>query len=477
MDKVVVIGGGISGLATAYRLVQEANRRNRPVEVVVLEQLSRPGGTMRTHKVDGFTIEAGPNGFLDSRVSIMALARDLGIADRLQRADDGAKKRYICRGGKLVRLPESPAAFLKSPLLSVGGKARLMMEMWAPPKSQWDETVGEFAARRLGSEARDYLIAPMVSGIFAGDADRLSLECAFPRIAELEAVYGGLFKGMFGVMAERRRAGVKSSAGPAGPAGPSGLLTSLPEGIEGLVLALTDALGDRVLSGVEVETVERGGACWLVRATQDGRERTFVADAVVLASPSFISADLIRGLGGPLPGLLASIPYSPISVVATAFDADAFDGPLDGFGFLAPKVENRKILGALWDSSVYPGRAPQGKVLVRSMLGGAWSPDRAFWGDDEILDVVMGELRALMNVQKDPIFSRIYRWEKGIPHYERGHKAKLTLIEKARVKFAGLHLCSNAYRGISVDDCARSAAEEAVAVADYLWSNGEGRGA
>jgi oxygen-dependent protoporphyrinogen oxidase len=461
MDRVVIVGGGISGLATAFRIRQAVP----DVALTMIEALDRPGGKMDTERVEGFTIEHGPNGFLDGKPEALQLAADLGLA--VVHASDFAKKRFVCRGGRLRALPDSPAAFLKSQLLSWSGKWRLLREPWAAPMPPGvDETLSDFARRRIGPEARDYLIDPMVSGVFAGDPDRMSLAAAFPRIHELETRYGGLFRGMLGVMRERRKEGRKTGAGPAGPAG---RLTSFSGGVRTLVDALRDRLADTLVLETPVTRVRRTAWGMLVYSRRpDGTERRDAADVVVLACPAYEASRILGDESPSLAATLADIPDAPIAVVATAFQRPDVPHPLDGFGFLIPKAEARPILGTLWDSAIFPDRAPAGQILLRSMVGGARDPEVVSAGDDVLVGRVRSQLRELLGIRADPVLVRVYRYEHGIPQYTVGHLGRLERIDRALGRFPGLFLCHNAYRGIALNDCCREAMRTARQALSFL---------
>ena len=470
MERLVVVGGGISGLATAFRAREAAARAGRALHVTVLEAGARPGGKMWTDRTEGYAIEWGPNGFLDSKPESLELTDAIGAHDLLLPASANAKKRFVCRGGELVRLPETPGAFLSSKLLSWGGKLGVATEPWARPAPEGeDETLADFAARRLGPEARDYLIDPMVSGIFAGDPWRLSLAAAFPRIHELELLYGGLFKGMFAVMRERAKERKKTASGPAGP---GGTLTSFRGGVLTLIDAMAERLGDSLVVGARVTGLRRSAAGYAVTAQVGDATRVFPADSVVLSCPAYEAAQMVQAEVPSLAAPLAQIPYAPVAVVATAFAIADVPTPLDGFGFLVPKCEGRTILGTLWDSSVFGDRAPAGHVLLRSMVGGARAPDRVGRPDAEILQDVRGELHDLMGITADPALVRLYRHDRGIPQYDVGHRGRLQRIEEGLARLPGVFVCHNAYRGIALNDCARDAVATAGKVAAYLFQGG-----
>jgi oxygen-dependent protoporphyrinogen oxidase len=467
MERLVVVGGGISGLAVAMRASGAAARAGRPLHVTVLEAESRPGGRMWSDRDAGFVVEWGPNGFLDSKPEALELSHDLGAGDLLLRASELAKKRFVVRDGRLVRLPESPPAFLRSRLLSWRGKVGVVTEPFAPAAPEGvDETLADFAARRLGPEARDYLIDPMVSGIFAGDPARLSLRSAFPRIHELERLYGGLFRGLLAVTRQRRREGRKSASGPAGP---GGTLTSFRSGVRTLVETLAALLGPSLVAGARAQALRRTAAGWSVTATVGGEDRAFPADAVVLSCPAYEAARLLADERPSLAEPLLAIPYAPVAVVATAFRREDVPGGLDGFGYVVPGCESRPILGTLWDSAVFGDRAPPGHVLLRSMMGGARAPDLARRGDRETVDLVLCQLRDLMGIAASPERVWIFRHERGIPQYETGHADRLAAIEDGLARLPGVFACHNAYRGIALGDCAREAAATAERVAAYLF--------
>ena len=355
MTRIAIVGAGISGLATAHYLVRFLSAAGKSAEMVILEAEKVPGGKMRTIVEEGFRMEWGPNGFLTNKPHSLELVRELGIEDRLARSSDLARKRFIYSGGTMHRLPETPRAFLLSNLLSLGGKLRICGEPFAPaPPGGVDESLGDFARRRLGEEALEKLIDPMVTGIFAGDPDRMSLASCFPVIRDLERRYGGLVKGMLSLARERRKAGEKREMS----AGPGGVLTSFDDGVQALIDVLSGRLADGLHLGVSVEQARRRDGQRILSLLADGQRGEIDADRVVFAILAYAAAEIVRPLDPDLSGALGAIPYSPISVVALGYDRATLGHPLDGFGFLIPRGEKRKILGALWDSSVFENRAP-----------------------------------------------------------------------------------------------------------------------
>ncbi|MCX5795557.1 MAG: protoporphyrinogen oxidase [Elusimicrobia bacterium] len=448
--RIAIVGGGISGLATAHHLRQGLQAAGRAAELVIFEARGSPGGTMRTSRRQGFIMEWGPNGFLTNKPYSLELARELGMEGRLLRSSDLARKRFVFSGGRLHRLPETPGAFLGSDLLSVPGRLRVLAEPFiAPDRSGADESVADFARRRLGSEAMEKLIEPMTAGVFAGNPDQLSLASCFPRIRELEARYGGLVKAMLRLRWERLRKGAQAEMS----AGPGGVLTSFDTGVQALVEVLAGNFSKELQLGAEVVAVGRRGSKFqLAVKYAEGRSES-EADAVVVAAPAYAAGVLLRGLDGALAAELAGIPYAPVAVVALAYEAGDLGAGLDGFGFLVPRLEGRRILGALWDSSVFPNRAPQGKALIRVMVGGARQPELARLPEAELLALVRGELKELIGVSAQPVLERVFFHERGIPQYLKGHGQRLDRIAKRLDGLPGLQLNSNAYRGVSLNDC------------------------
>jgi oxygen-dependent protoporphyrinogen oxidase len=380
----------------------------------------------------------------------MELVKELGIEGRLARSSDLARKRFIFSGGTLHRLPETPPAFFRSKLLSLPGRLRICWEPFASgPPPGVDESLGDFARRRLGPEALEKLIDPMVTGIFAGDPDGMSLRSCFPVIYDLEQKYGGLVRGMLGVRRERKKRGVRGEMS----AGPGGVLMSFDEGVQALADTLAGRLADGLHRNVTVDRIERRGETYVLSMTADGRREEMAADVVVVATPAYAASKMVAPVDGELCEALDAIPYSPITVAALGYEKATLGNPLDGFGFLIPRGERRKILGALWDSSVFPDRAPEGKALLRVMVGGVRAPALAALPEGELLAVARRELRDIMGISAEPVLARAFFHDRGIPQYLVGHGKLLERIDARLAALPGLHLNSNAYRGIALNDC------------------------
>jgi oxygen-dependent protoporphyrinogen oxidase len=436
--RVVIVGGGISGLSLAYFLLE----KNKDLDIVVIESEKKAGGKIWTEKVNGFLCEGGVNGFLDNRPKTLELASKLSL--KPLRSNDSARKRYIFSNGKLNLLPESPVSFLRSNLLSFSGRLRVLAEVFVPKRMDDDETLAQFAIRRLGRDAYEKLIDPMASGIFAGDPEKMSLRSCFPKVYNLEQTYGSLIKGMIRLKRQARKTGQKVGAGP------GGVLTSFYDGMGTMINALTTFLGDRLKYDNRVVSIDKVNNLYNIYL-KDG---SFIeSDVVVIASPAYEAGKILGSLNKEISLLLGDIFYPSITVVCFGYKKERIKYPLNGFGFLIPYKEKRKILGTLWDSSIFPNRAPDDMVLMRSMIGGARNSGLALMEEDKIVDIVINELRDIMDINVTPDFVKIYRHEKGIPQYHVGHERRLSRIEELLSKFKGLYLTGNAYRGIGVNDC------------------------
>jgi len=492
MKRVVIVGAGVTGLTTALNLREKAEQAGEPVQVVVLEAGAQPGGNIRTERTDGYIIEGGPNGFLDNAPRTRELVRRIGLEDQVQKADEAAARRFIYRNGRLHEVPTGPLSFLRSGVLSLRGRLRVFAEPFARSRPEGlDETIYDFAARRIGPEAASVLVDAMVSGVFAGNVRELSLQSSFPKMARMEAEHGGLVKAMLARMKERRAAKkqaeerraqgekVEELTQAGGPAGPGGTLTSFKAGLDTLIRRLTDALGDAVWTESPVAAVERraassdpglddvrdgcadraapGNRPWRVRLASG---RTLDADAVVVTIPAPRAAPLLRELDGELSAAVAEIETAGLSVVAMAWDAG--DVPsANGFGFLVPRGEGPRILGCLWDSSVFPGRAPDGKVLVRCMIGGAHEPAAVADDDELLVRQARADLEDAMGITVEPELTRVYRWPLGISQYHVGHQARLDRIHDRLAANPGLWVAGSSYYGISINACIEKAWEQA----------------
>ena len=465
MTRIAIIGAGISGLATAHAIEWLAAERGLQVAVTVLEKEPRTGGKMWSIKEEGYLCEWGPNGFLDSKPMTLDLCDRLGIRNRLTRSNDNARKRYIYSQGELHRLPENGPMFLRSNLISWRGKLRLAGELFVPPRRDAvDETLAEFARRRLGPEALDKLIGPMVSGIFAGDPETMSLQSCFPRIRELEQQYGGLLRAMI-KLAKQKKAERRAGKEVASAAGPGGVLTSFADGIQSLTEAVAASLGGTLRTGAAVVALRPRADGWELELA-DGEKLD--AELVVSAAPAHVVCDLLRPLDRNLADLVAGIPYASMNVICCGFARERIARDLDGFGYLIPRKEGRSTLGTLWDSSIFPQRAPEGHVLLRSMMGGATNPDAIRLSDEEVLSRTLADLREIMGITVRPDFVRVFRHEQAIPQYLSGHSRRLAAVGERLKEHPGLFVSGNAFFGVGLNDCVHAANRSAEQVVKHL---------
>jgi oxygen-dependent protoporphyrinogen oxidase len=458
--RIVIVGGGISGLSLAYFLLE----RRPSLDIIVLESEKRLGGKIWTDKVGGFLCESGVPGFLDNRPRTLELVAKLALTPL--RSNDAARKRYIFSEGKLHLLPESPVAFFSSNLLSLYGRFRILYEIFAPKGRKDDETLAEFARRRLGKEAYEKLIDPMASGIYAGDPETMSLKSCFPRIHELEQKYGSLIKAMIKLQRERKlrtqnsELRTKDKVGP----GPGGVLTSFYDGMEVMINGLKDRLGERLKTGSRVVSIDKKGDSYILYLSDNSILET---DAVVIAAPAHAASEMMHNLNKDISLILKGIFYPAVSVACLGYKKGKIQQP-DGFGFLVPKREGRKILGTLWDSNIFPNRAPEGYVLFRSMLGGARASEIAMQEEGRLIQVVMDELKGIMDIKTQPDFVKIYRHEKGIPQYPVGHVKRLKDMDQIVNRYRWLYLTGNSYRGIGVNDCIENSYELAERITEGI---------
>lgn len=437
--RLVVIGGGISGLAAATAAAECAVAAGQPLEVVLLEREPAVGGKARSFRAAGWLVECGPTGYLDEDAVVEELAGRAGLGDEAVEATEAAKLRYLVLDGRLRRVPSGPVGLARSGLLGPGGLLRLAVEPFVPARrGEGEESVWSFAARRIGRQAADRLIAPMVLGVFAGDARRLSVEAAFPRLVRLEREHGSLLRGL---LAGRRQGTVRG--GPSGPAAP---LRSFRSGLEALPAALAASGRFSVRTGVEVRAVARfpsGG----LEVRGPGPE--LHADAVVLATEPWAIASLLELELPSAAALLRQIACPPVTVVALGYSEEEAARVPFGFGALVRPGEGFRILGCLWDTHLFPGRAPGRCVLVRSLLGGAVDPSVAAFSEEEVVALVRRDLERLLGIRSAPIFRHVVAWPRAIPQYEIGHLQRAAAIESAVAAAPGIFLAGNGLRGIS----------------------------
>lgn len=449
---VIVIGAGISGLACAYRL------KRLGADVLLLESSARVGGVIQTDRVDGFLVERGPNSSQGTE-ELLALIEELGIMDRVAEGDPKAPA-YVYFGGELHAVPSSGAAFLRSKLLSLGGKLRILREPFVPARgSDEEESIASFARRRIGREAAERMVAPFVSGIYAGDAEKLSVQAAFPRLSNLETGYGGLFRGMFAKAREAKKA-KKAARDVLDKAAPTRRrLISFDDGMAVLPRALASHLGEDLYTECRDIRARAGleGSGFTVEFDRRGASERLTCARLVIATPARAASALAKPLSDELSRLLDEIYYPPLSIVSLSYGLSAIRRPLDGFGFLAAPGEPLSILGCVWNSSLFKGRAPEGKALLTVFIGGARMPDRARLGDAELVGAAHGDLQKILGISEEARPVSITRWERAIPQYTIGHRDRVRRIEGILKDSGGLLLLGNYLHGVSTGDCVKEA--------------------
>ncbi len=442
---IVIIGGGITGLAAAAWLEQD----HAAGDCVVLDSERRAGGKIRSERRHGHLLEWGPQGFLDNSPDTLTLAAAVGLEAAVVTADEASADRFILRRNILRSVPTKPPAFLTSDILPLGAKLRVFCEPFARSRPDRDETVFDFAARRIGPTAARVLVDAMVTGVFAGDSTQLSLAATFPKMAKMEADHGSLTKALIAAMRTARKAGKTSG----GPAGPSGTLCTFAEGMAQLPLRLAERLGARYRPGVTATRLERRDDGWIVH-TDAGQ---VVASRVLLTTPAAVSAGLVADLAPAASVALAGIGTVPITVVMASYtDPSAFGRPLNGFGFLVPRDEQLGILGTLFCHAIFPGQAPAGTLFLRTMLGGAREPAACALDDAATVARTRAALARVYGHDPEPSEVWVVRWAEGISQYTVGHLDRVGTVEGA-LRPLGLDVAGSPYRGVSVNDCIRQA--------------------
>jgi len=458
---VAIVGGGIAGIVAAYRLSQQAPH----LRVALLEREQRWGGKLLTDYRDGFVLEGGADSFLASKPEAWDLCRELGLEQQLISTNEQLRRTFVVREGSLVQIPEGlsglvPARlepFLDADLLTAAGKERVRQEPATPRRTDSvEETLASFIIRRFGQEVYDRLIEPLMSGIYAGDGNKLSVDATFPQLRRLEREYGSVIQGM------------QQEATQAPPRSKHGFLTPR-RGFAVLIQALQAALPRSFLRlGMEVTAIRRMQRGYAVSID---RHSDLHATSVVLAVPAHQAATLVTALDTGLADLFKSIPYISTATVVVGYPIDKVKNPLSGFGYLVPRSEGGQVLACTWTSSKFVERAPAGHVLLRAFVGRAGQEEIVDSTDANIEDVVRAELQLRLDIRARPEFVRIYRWPKAMPQYVLGHVHRLALIRQNLERFPGLSIAGHAYGGVGIPDCIRSGSEAAATIiASYAHS-------
>ena len=456
MKKIVIIGGGIAGLASAYYLCKQMAADELPARITVIDPEGHWGGKITTIRESGFVIEGGPDTFLATKPWGVGVCKELGIEDRLQGTNPKQRSTYVLHEGSLKSLPDGLAMMIPtnfgsmaaSRLLNWPQKIRMGLDFLIPPRPQnGDESLGEFISRRLGRGAYENLIEPLMSGIYAGGGDKLSLKSTFPYLHDLEQKHGGLVKGALVMKQKAAKAG-RSTQGSR-----SAFLTP-KTGLAEIVETITAYLERE---GVDLRLHTR--AVHLVQ-TEDGYQielengSALQADAVILAAPAYASGSLVESINPALAGVLQSIPYVSTATVSMAFHKSELPHDLNGYGYVIPRREGRRALACTWTSTKFPHRAPDDFALVRVFVGRAGQDIP--WNQADMLSLAKEELELTLGITAEPVLSRVFLWEKAMPQYNLGHPKLLSLIYAEMEKYPALALAGNGYRGIGIPDCIHS---------------------
>lgn len=462
MQKIVIIGGGLSGLSTAYLIKKQIDEHKLNAEVIVVEKDNRLGGKIQSTSINGYLCEWAANGFLNNKSQTLELCKSLGIFDKLVKSNDNARKRFVYASGKLHKLPHSLREFLASSILSLGGKLRITKEFFIPKRvDKSDESLADFATRRIGKEALQRLITPMACGIFAGDPSKMSLKACFPKIYQLEEEHGSLLKALF--KPKKRSGKINHETNPKG----LGVLVSFDDGLEVLTDSLAENVGeDNIIRGGIIENIRYNHQQKKYLISMDADE--LEADYLVCATPSYIASELLFDVDSILSSELNKISYSPLVVVCLGYDASLIEADLSGFGFLLASGEEIPVLGSLWESSIFMGRAPDGKVLFRTMLGGALKPELCDLNDNSLQTLVEDSLAQILNINIKPDFAQIYRHPQAIPAYDLGHTDLVSRIMDQSQQNPNLFITGNAYKGVSVNDCIANSYQTSNLIVDKL---------
>lgn len=477
------MGGGITGLAAAFNLYEQAANAGLPLTCTLIEAGREWGGKIVTHRVGDLTIEAGPDSFLSQKPWALELCNKLGLSGRLINTNDHQKKTFVYSRGRLRELPEGLVVivptklgpFLKSGLISWPGIARMGLDLVLPARrTDGDESLASFFSRRLGREAFERVVEPLMAGIYAGDATQISLRATFPRFLDLERQHGSLIRGMLAsrpAVSARpdRPAGATTSERPAGVPGGRTMFVTLQDGL----VELTQALVARLTTAGAKLMTQQSVAAMRVRQTSTNHPMGWTydltlengsvisADAVVLATPAFVSSDLVRPLSPIASELLGAIPFASTATVSLAYKEGTLGAEVSGFGFVVPRVERRDLLAATWTSLKWPHRAPASQTLVRCYLGGVGRENFLQEDDTALIRRVRDELRSMTGVTGEPAYTEVNRWDRGMPQYTLGHLDRLDAIQRSLDRYPGLVLAGASYRGIGIPDCIRDGADAA----------------
>ncbi len=475
--RVVIVGGGISGLSAAFALLEQARITGKPLQCTVVEGQPRFGGKILTNRRDGLVMEGGPDSFLTTKPSALELCEKLGLTSQLINTNQGNAQTFTYSKGRLREFPQGLISMVPTKLgplfhsgvVSWAGIVRMGVDWVIParPKTKDEETLAEFFSRRLGSEAFYRLIEPLVAGIYAGDANELSVDATFPHLVELERKHGSLIKGALAMQRARfsHKPGVTAART---------LFTTLQGGLGDLITRLADRLS---VAGV---ALRRGATVRTVRPSLDfpinppyqveleGGEK-LDAEAVILATPAYISAGFLRSFDQEAATVLDEIPHASTMTISMVFSESDVKNQLRGYGFVVPRIENRSLIAATWSSMKWAGRAPSGQCLIRCYLGGRGRDHLLELDDAELTGRACHELQSMVGIQSRPLHVEVYRWPRAMPQYTCGHRDRVQRIRQRVARHPGLYVTGAAYDGIGIPDCIRDAENTSKELSAYLW--------
>ncbi|MCL4244354.1 MAG: protoporphyrinogen oxidase [Candidatus Dadabacteria bacterium] len=465
--RIVVVGGGITGLAAANRLREVADERHPGLEVLLIEASERTGGPIRTIERDGFLIEEGPDAFITTKPWGLNLCRRLGLDGELIETNDRKRKTYILRGSTLVEIPEgfvmlAPsrlAPFLTSPLFSWRGKLRMLTDLVIPRRRGGDESVAGFVRRRLGREALDRVAQPMIGGIYTGDAERLSLRATMPQYLELEEEHGSVIAGIL------RSYGRKSRARKMDSGARYSMFVSFKKGMSTLTDRLASGLGESLKLGEKVDEVTKSEGGYTV-STDKG---IYEAEGVVITTPAFVTAKLVEKLNPETAALLSGIDYASSAVAVLAYKLSDIKRPIEAFGFVVPAIEKKRLIACSFSSEKFPGRAPEGYTVLRAFTGGMLDPGVLDLDDDAIMEKLKSELGPVLGITGEPVFGFLRRYPNSLPQYYVGHLELVRKIAAGVKKLGGLEIAGSALGGVGIPDCINSGESAAEKVVEIVY--------
>ncbi len=446
----LIIGGGISGHSVAAYLTKAGKK------VKLLEKEARVGGTMQTVKKEGYLIDYGPNTVVLNNANIFEMIEFGGLNDEMCRADSCATKRFVLKNAKLELLPMSPPAFVMSKLFSLSAKLRLLKEPFIG-KGHDGETVADFVKRRLGDEFFNYAVDPFISGVYAGDPHKLSIKWAVPKIHVLEVKYGGLIKGLFLGAKERKQRRIETGETDKTKA----RLCNFKSGIAAFPAGIAGKLGDAVELNSDITGIDKDGEGYKISYNKENKPLSVTAKCIVLSVPTGPLDKLMHMIDKDYNGGMAAMSYAPVSQVFLGYKRPQVGHSLDGFGFLCPQKENRKILGALMNASMFPGRAPEGHTALTCFVGGMQHQELAGLEKEALLEMCHGELNDILGIEGRPVFTHVKRYPAAIPQYHLDYPEFLSIVQAFEKKHPGVYLSGNFRGGISLGDCMKQASETA----------------